>query len=212
MAGSQLGSSQVAVLSKDTCNTDGALCAPLALLGTAASVPKTCRSVLGAEGRCLPDCLSNLALQAARLPKDVCADHELCAPCFNSVTGDATGYCALGGDTGPHESPRVFASCCDSQTDAQAVCVPQSFVPAGVVMPRGSCDATSFCVPRAWASDPSAKPSYCTDSVRGRGVCVPQCVATALSALLTTSADCNSADQCYPCQLVGGLASGVCTE
>jgi hypothetical protein len=209
-AASELAPSRAALFSKDSCDVDGALCVPAALSGSAASAPKTCRSVLDAEGRCLPDCVSNLAQQAARLPKDVCAEHESCAPCFDPVTGEATGYCALGGDSGPRESPRVFANCCDVQTQAQALCVPQSFVPAGVVMPRGTCDATSFCVPRAWASDPSAKPSYCMDSVRGRGICVPQCVATALGPLLTTPADCSSTDECYPCQYVGGLASGVC--
>jgi hypothetical protein len=211
-AAAELAPNRAALFSKDSCDLDGALCVPAALSGDAASAPKTCRSVLDAEGRCLPDCISNLALQAARLPKDVCAEHEVCAACFDPVTGDATGYCALGGDSGPRESPRVFANCCDVQTDAQALCVPQSYVPAGVVMPRGTCDATSFCVPRAWASDPSAKPNYCTDDVRGRGICVPQCVATALGPLLTTSADCNPTAQCYPCQYVGGLASGVCAE
>jgi hypothetical protein len=92
------------------------------------------------------------------------------------------------------------------------VCVPPSLVPAGVVMPRGSCDAASLCVPRAWASDPHAKPHYCADGVRGRGVCMPQCVANAIGPLVTSTDDCSSTDQCYPCTYVGGLPSGVCTE
>ena len=211
LPGASLDSAQRVLLGKDTCGDAAALCAPNSLLDRA-FVPKTCVSVLQGEGRCLPDCLSNLASQTERLPRDVCAEHEVCAPCFDPVSGAATGSCALGADTGPLRLPRVFPGCCGSLLDKRGLCVPQSYVPKGVTMPQDECvDAATVCVPSELVRDPAAKPVPCTDDVRGAGICVPDCIASALGTLITAQASCNAGEQCYPCQLVGGISTGLCT-
>jgi hypothetical protein len=88
--------------------------------------------------------------------------------------------------------------------------VPQSYVPEGVVMPAADCSAELFCVPRELVSDPTARPAQCSADLRGPGLCVPQCIAEALGPLLTVQAGCNTGEQCYPCALFGGSATGAC--
>ena len=211
IASADVAADRRALYARDACQDAVALCQPRALQDTT-FLPRTCGSVLQAEGRCLPDCLATLAVQTERLPRDVCADHELCAPCFDPVTGTATGACALGADLGPRRLPRTFTTCCGSLGSARGLCVPQSYVPKGISVPQQECsDATLSCVPREWVSDPAAKPTQCTDDLRGSGVCVPQCIATAIGGLITSQFSCNAGDQCYPCQIIGGQATGLCT-
>jgi hypothetical protein len=201
---------QRAFLGRESCTDEAALCAPVEVLDNKSFVPKTCRSVLQSEGRCLPDCMSNLARQGARLPQDICDAHQLCSPCFDPATGNATGSCSLGADPGPRELPQVFGSCCNAADSAPALCVPQTYVPAGALMPPADCAAGLYCVPRALVNDPTAKPAACNAEVRGAGICLPQCIASALVPLVTVQANCNTNEKCYPCELIGGTATGVC--
>ena len=209
VSGSELSAEQRSFLGRETCADQAAVCAPVSVLDKT-FVPKTCRSVLQAEGRCLPACVSTLARQGARYPEDVCEAHEVCAPCFDPTTGAATGACSMGADPGPHELAQVFGSCCNMQGDAPALCVPQSYLPADTVMPQADCGANLFCVPRALVSDPAAKLAQCMDDVRGSGVCVSQCIAGALTPLITTQSTCTASEQCYPCAFIGGATTGVC--
>jgi hypothetical protein len=205
-----LSSDQRALLQRDSCMDERELCSPVALLDKQPFVPKTCHSVLNAEGRCLPDCVSNLASQAARLPRDVCDTHELCAPCFDPITGNATGSCSLGADPGPRESPQLFVSCCGEGKDGTALCVPQSYVPAGKTLPQASCAADLRCLPRSQVLDPNARLPTCTTEVRGPGVCVAQCIANAAGPIVTVQSTCAAGEVCYPCQLVDGTSTGAC--
>ena len=93
-----------------------------------------------------------------------------------------------------------------------ALCVPQSYLPAGTVMPQADCAANLYCVPRALVSDPTAKPAQCKDDVRGSGICLPECIAGALTPLLTVQSNCSQTEQCYPCAFIGGTATGVCAS
>lgn len=204
-----LSSDQRALLQRDSCQSERELCAPVALLDKQPFVPKTCHSVLNAEGRCLPDCMSTLAHQGERLPRDVCDTHELCAPCFDPITGNATGSCSLGADTGPRESPQLFASCCGAGKDPAALCVPQSYVPAGKTLPQASCPADLRCLPRSQVLDPSAKLPSCMTDVRGTGVCLAQCIADAVG-IVTVQASCAANEVCFPCTLVDGTSTNAC--
>ncbi len=100
---------------------NGRLCVPERLLRTGgAFVPPTCRSLGGAEGRCLSLCVPAVAEQAERLPQDLCDDDQRCAPCVEPTTGEATPACSLSCDTGPAEASVLFDGCCEGR----GTCVP----------------------------------------------------------------------------------------
>jgi hypothetical protein len=199
-------------LTQDTCTDESLLCVPKPLLTESSFVPKACRSTLQAEGRCLPECMTNVASQADRLPSDVCDVHERCAPCYDLVTGDATGACQLGADPGPTESPQVFRDCCGSGERARGLCVPSQYIPADTIMPQADCAAGLACMPRERLLAPSQAVQTCTDALRGLGVCLAQCIGQAISPILTVQASCTAGDVCFPCALVGGESTGVCTD
>ena len=177
-----LSEDQRSLLVADSCAGRSELCAPTAVLSAQGYVPKTCRSVLQGEGRCLADCMAGLAGQRDKLPRDTCDTHELCAPCFDPITGSATGSCRLGADPGPRELPHTFRGCCLDGTGApQGMCVPRSYIPAGAAATQADCGAELFCVPRQHIIDPNAKPVECSTDIRGPGICLPQCIADSLA-------------------------------
>ena len=208
---SSLRDEQRRLLVPDSCSAQTDVCAPTAVLSTQGFIPKTCRSVLQGEGRCLPDCVAGLAGQADKLPRDTCDTHELCAPCFDPITGTATGSCRLGADPGPRELPHLFRGCCLESTGSTAgLCVPRAYVPAGAAAPRADCGQELFCVPRQRIVDPNAKPTECSAEVRGRGICLSQCIADALALIVTVQSTCPAGNACFPCELVSGDSTGVC--
>ena len=64
---------------------------------------KECRSLIDAEGRCIPVLLPAVRSQVDRLPQADCAADERCAPCYDPLTGVATGACTAGCGPGPDE-------------------------------------------------------------------------------------------------------------
>ncbi|MDP6943855.1 MAG: DUF1587 domain-containing protein, partial [Myxococcota bacterium] len=63
-------------------------------------IPQPCTSVAskspgGVDGTCLPSCLPKVQNYAWFLSQDVCAADELCAPCIDPLTGEATGACGF---------------------------------------------------------------------------------------------------------------------
>ena len=204
---------QAAALGQLTCG-EGTLCAP-AELADATFTPKTCTSVGGAEGRCLSTCVALVGDQAELLPRDDCAEGELCAPCTDPRTGELTGACSVNGDA-PTEEPVVFDSeCCDGT----GLCVPTEAVPAefASLVPEDTC-ATSegagwVCAPKLKLEDLDNAFQQCTPLVLGlppadpneKGACVPQCIADAqiatnpLTALGLAQSDCPMGWVCAPC-------------
>ena len=64
-------------------------------------VPQACTSVGGVEGACASTCLTEVAQNAALLPKDICGQGEVCVPCVSPLDGQETGVCGViscGGD------------------------------------------------------------------------------------------------------------------
>ena len=106
----------------DACDADS-LCVPDYFIETTGLfIPPTCESVGGTEGRCLNRCIPEVAEQADLLPTDICADHEVCVPCYDPLTAEPTGSCELSCDPGPVEPPGTLPKCCGGN----GTCVPPS--------------------------------------------------------------------------------------
>lgn len=200
-------------LAADTCGVAN-LCVPTAFAEDPDSVPPTCTvSSIGAEGRCLPACLPDVAPHVNSLSEDGCAASNLCVPCYDPVDGTATGACSLNTDH-PTEPPTQFASCCSGG----GRCVPASDVPAADLSHFGADTCPSVgatvCVPTAFVTDPKTVPEPCTVSANGAvGRCLPSCLPGVQSSKAYLKADgCPDSYLCSPCaDPVTGEATGACS-
>lgn len=202
-------------LGADRCGSS-LLCVPSALAGNPNYVPATCRATGNVEGRCLPACLPAFGGQASAFERGTCAADELCAPCYDPRTGEATPACHLGADPGPIEPARLFASCCGGR----AKCVPASYasrLASGADRQRlgsGSCaDASDTCVPTAWMD---AKPKSVSCEAPGglEGRCLLDCIPDVMKqAGQLSRASCSSGEFCVPCfNPLTAENTGVCTQ
>jgi hypothetical protein len=205
---------------------DQSYCIPDDYIATTGKfLPKTCKSLEGAEGRCISKCIPQVNVQLTTLPKDVCADTELCAPCFNPIDGSDTHACNEGCDTGPvNKTPVKFDTC----GGGLGVCVPPSLVkdptqlaalkavddPTGA--PGKGCtkkDAAGdsyLCAPTLKAKDQSAPFPVCTPTTIGAllalknmagqaGGCVPNYIVPSGSQSLVAQDTCATGEKCAPC-------------
>jgi len=205
-----------AELDSDVC-TDGLLCAPTALTDPGYR-PPTCRSVAGAEGRCLPTCLPHVAEQADFLPRDSCGDGELCAACYDPRTGEETGACTQNGDS-PAEPPTELTRCCEHHHDYHGRCVPRELVPAERRdhLHENECHSEGdglLCVPDVFLADPDYRPPPCrTEGLIGGGqpgACLPACVIGP-AALFLSQSSCAEWEKCAPCtDPLSGEDTGAC--
>jgi hypothetical protein len=200
---------QLDSLGQDSCDT-GNLCAPKVFAGPGLRAT-TCASIDGAEGRCLPTCVPLVADQADRLPTDVCVNGDLCAPCYDPITGDDTTACSQNGDQ-PVDPPYTFPSCCSNN----GVCVPTSLVPADQQSMLGTDTCTGadvLCAPTK-LTDPTAKPKVCHSfGVQNReGRCIADCVPqVADMADQLRQEDCDAGELCAPCfDPRTGESTGAC--
>jgi hypothetical protein len=179
-------------------------------------IPPTCTSIAGAEGRCLSECLPQLAAQGDFLPVDVCAEFQRCAPCYDPVTGEETGACTLSCDPGPVGQPVTLPDCCGGL----GTCVPGSLVPPAQVpfLPQDSCpqDANMFlCAPDVFVIDPNYVPETCETEipiVGGEpGVCLPQCLLDGIQGQVLGQSSCDDNWKCIPCEdPFSGDPTGAC--
>jgi hypothetical protein len=204
---------------------DGSLCTPDDYIATQGKfLVKKCASLLGAEGRCISKCVPQVAKQLTTLPKDVCADNELCAPCWNPIDGTDTKACSQGCDTGAPAAKTVFTSC----GAGLGVCVPPSLVSdptqlaalKAVDDPTGkpgtgctqtdSSGASYLCAPTLKAADQSAQFTQCTPTSIGAllalknmagqaGGCVPKYIVPSGSQSLVNQDTCPTGWVCAPC-------------
>ncbi|HKU37093.1 MAG TPA: hypothetical protein VJR89_03070 [Polyangiales bacterium] len=191
----------------DTCSTSRELCvAPQAALSDAAYKPATCRDeLLNTEGRCLPTCLPTVAARSRQLRRAQCASGELCVPCFDPISGEATGACTGPNDTGPSSTPATFEPCCSSGGRAAGLCVPSALLPEGApALPRDTCTkADRVCAPRILLGS-DERPASCATLLSGPGVCLDACFLGSQSALLTVST-CEAQERCVPCSAAGAV-------
>jgi hypothetical protein len=197
------------------------------------SVPKSCTSIAGAEGRCLSTCLPAIAAQAELLPTSVCAANEKCAPCYNPTASDPnapTGACSLGCDK-PAKPPTII-SCpwngpavvdpsqlplCDDSC-AGAHCLPSSVVPpaeAGMLATCGSGATAGYCAPDSIiVGGGESVPASCTPfSGQGEGRCLSTCIPQIASqASQLQKVSCGNNELCAPCaDPFSGASTGACT-
>lgn len=192
------------------CN-DQYKCVPEALANTGGRVLlTTCKSINGAEGRCLSSCVPSVAVQATLLPKDVCQGTDLCAPCFDPRTGEDTGACEQGCDTGPKEPPKPFIKCCSDR----GLCVPPALAgDQAKNLNKEACAEDTLCAPKELA-DPTFKAKTCDSLDGAEGRCISTCVGGAVAKqkdrLPTTG--CGTEEVCAPCyDPVTGEDTGACT-
>jgi hypothetical protein len=166
--------------------------------------PKTCASVAGAEGRCLPSSLPQIAAQKDFLPKDVCGAVELCAPCFDPSTGKATGACSTVACDAPTKPAVVFKDCCKMHGTTHGKCVPRTAVPASEqsMLSKDSCASAELCAPSE-SLDPAYKPAACAADgfLIGNytGVCLSDCVDLGIDAIALDQGNCKQDQTCVPC-------------
>jgi hypothetical protein len=208
---SSVPAEQVELLGEDSCDS-GMLCAPMPLV-TQSYVADSCESIAGAEGRCLPACLPSVASQADRLPRADCAQGELCAPCFDPITGENTGACNLEGDE-PEDDPVSFPTCCDDgMGEDLGTCVPTALVPAeqASLLGQDSCAAENLCAPTPIAAG-TYQPQACESWGGAEGRCLPACLpAIAAQAQQLTQDSCDQGELCAPCfDPLSGESTGSC--
>jgi hypothetical protein len=208
----------------------GGFCVPDPLISTGGKfVPKSCTSIAGAEGRCLSTCLPPIAAEAAQLPKDVCADGEKCAPCFNPTAQDPTaptGACTLSCDapqkppvvlmcpwTGPPiVDPTTFPSC--SPSCGGAHCVPAAMVPPAQQGLLATCPG-GFCAPDPIISTAgNYKPPTCSafNGTPAEGRCMSTCIPSVeAQASELHQHTCANGTLCAPCyDPFTGADTGAC--
>lgn len=197
---------QRSALGPDSC-ASARSCVPQKLIDGVA--PAHCSSVAGAEGRCLPSCLPLIRARLDKLPKSVCADNERCAPCFDILTGEATGACSLPGDVGPTRPAKAASTCCDGA----GVCLPSDVVTEDEAgdLPRDTCADAELCVPRAAAA--GVGPASCPAVQGFEGRCLPECLpVVAAQGERVSPSSCGAAERCVPCfDPISAEATGACS-
>jgi hypothetical protein len=211
---SALSSEQASNFDARDCNDSEQLCVPMPFLDSEFKPAMCTVAALGAEGRCLPRCLPSIEAQAQRLAQDGCPRDQLCAPCFDPLTGEPTGACAFPGDPGPSASATVLGECCGDL----GRCTPRVWVPEAQqpLFDRGGCDSDfdALCVaPDEALTDASFVPESCTDTrTRAEGRCLPSCLPqVAERASVLTRAQCATEHLCVPCfDPISGDSTGAC--
>jgi hypothetical protein len=203
-----LAADQARNLNNDTCS-EGLLCAPKELADPT-FMAKSCDSIDGAEGRCISTCVGGaVAKQKDRLPTAGCGQDEVCAPCYDPITGEDTGACTVNGDL-PKKPKQVFQACCGMSGGTRVgVCVPPALAgsQAGILR-QETCPSGKLCAPIKKAEDPKFQFPMC-NSLLGRGACVNSCIPDQTQAAILSRAGCGMAELCAPCDLLGS-PTGAC--
>jgi hypothetical protein len=179
----------------------GGFCAPDPVIKAAGNyVPKSCTPFDGApaEGRCLSECIPLVAQKSSQLQQDVCDAGDLCVPCYDPFTGDATGACTTACDH-PTEPPYTFPGCCSGG----GTCVPQAQVPAGQAsnLSGAGCPSQFLCVPDEYLPDSTVPIGSCSTLLFGYGTCVSLCVNLPAGAGIFGQRSCPDNHTCVPCSL-----------
>jgi hypothetical protein len=186
-------------------DTDTDAGTPLAFAACRVSFPGSPANFPDYEGRCLPTCFAKGNPIAARLGQSSCSAGELCAPCFDPLTGQSTGSCELQGDAPSEPAPVAFGEC----ADGLGYCVPAfaAGMQAGQLT-QLTCGSGELCGPKNKVADPNACFARCDTGSFGPGACVPGFLASVGAGILAR-ADCQEGEVCGPCELFG-TRTGVC--
>lgn len=201
---SEVEAEQRQSLARDGCES-AQLCVPQQVIDR--SAPAACSSISDVEGRCLPDCLSLVAAEEGRLPRASCGEHERCAPCFDPLSGEATGACNLPGDSGPREDAHTFQVCCGGKGH----CLPSEFVPETQRegLAQDDCQAAQLCAPQTSTSGAAAKSCSSVSGAEGR--CLPSCLPLVAAQPGLPRSFCEEQERCAPCfDPFTGADTGAC--
>jgi hypothetical protein len=225
---------QLNCLDEGTCRAgQGLLCTPEVLTTVEPYLPEYCRSIGGAEGRCLPACLPDITSQPVVLPQDICPDHFVCGPYYDPTNGEVAGTCELPADPGPTEEPLLFDKCCRVAGRNHGTCVPDEALPEQYrgLLPRVNCRSSAdVCVPDTLMPDPEIHAPSCMAVVNinvggylpipvdagpvtfeTQGGCVPECLLSDnVNAIATRTEDCEPGEKCVVCEILNGIVPGSC--
>ncbi len=173
-----------------------------------------CTSVLGLEGRCISGCIPQVAESAAYLEQGSCDAYELCAPCFDPLSGEPTGLCTLTCDAGPVDpAPAPAPTCCSHD---EGTCVPGELVPPdqqGALAQDKCPEAGQLCVPSEML-DPLFTATPCEPDILLQmlgiddGACLPECVDGVKNI---GAGSCPAGYKCAPCEALG-QSTGACGD
>lgn len=196
-----------------TCS--GGLCAPEKSIAAGGQyLPKTCKSLANAEGRCLNVNIPEVDKQKASLPQDVCDSNERCTPCFSPLDGKETGACKTVSCDAPKQPATKFKDCCIDKKSGvgRGKCVPKATVPAERQSKLDDEDencaqGVELCAPNE-NLDPSFQAPPCTadNFFQGQysGVCISDCIKLSFIENLGTSrGNCQKGFTCAPCERNG---------
>jgi hypothetical protein len=219
---------QQSQLAPCTTGSSEGFCTPDFFIETGGNfIPPTCVSVAGAEGRCLSECLPQVADQAVVLPRSSCAEGEKCVPCFDPQTQEETGACNVSCDPGAME-PAVMIECpwegppvidpaglpdCDPAC-AGAHCLPAAYVPVDQQALLATCPG-GFCTPDPLiAGGGESVPASCASVAGAEGRCLSACLPDIAAQPLLPQSTCASGERCAPCYDPTAadptLATGAC--
>lgn len=195
-----LSSDELEFLSHSDCGED--VCVPEPWLkGDAQAL--VCHVDGGGEGRCLSACLSSIAKQADMLARASCPEGQLCAPCFDPLTGEDTRACRIRADA-PTEPPFKFGACCEDY----GRCIPQAIVLRSIASEDAArlasldCDPAqpSLCVPSGWLAEMPAPAAHCRTASMAEGRCLSTCLPEiARQAAKLERGECQASELCVPC-------------
>jgi len=178
----------------------GGYCVPDPIIETAGNnLPTTCTAFpnTNAEGRCLSDCLPQVAAQLSSLQQDICASGEHCVPCYDPFTGMPTGACSSSPCDAPANAPYTFPTCCPFNNMDQGTCVPTAMVPQAQQgdLLQLTCPSNLLCVPNEYLPNSTIPIPSCS-SFLGTGACVSECTNLPLSF---PQGSCPGNHVCVPC-------------
>jgi hypothetical protein len=189
----------------------GGLCAPEKSIAAGGQyLPKTCKSVASAEGRCLNVNIPAVEAQQSSLPQGECDANERCTPCFSPLDGKATGACSSVSCDAPKQAAVTFKGCCTQGGAPRGKCVPAGAVPEAqqskLDAQDPNCQPGELCAPNE-SLNRTAPPMKCQgSSILGdyTGVCISDCVKLGfIERLGTDVGTCNSGFFCAPCTTLG---------
>jgi hypothetical protein len=169
--------------------------------------PTSCETV-GLEGRCLPEFVipEEQKDKLDSLPNDpICEDSELCAPCYDPLTGEDTGACSSTACDAPAGGQSTFASCVQNR----GKCIPDTVIAAQGKdtdnLAQRDCPAESYCVPNRLVAQP---PVYqlCNGN---KGTCLDVTVLDVPLSGTFSQSTCPAVERCVPCQGPFGGATGA---
>lgn len=170
-----LSEDQTAMLDEESCERDKDLvCVPSIFTGSDGYQPQPCVSLNREEGRCLPNCIPEIAEYPIDLPQDVCPEDFVCAPCYDPTTLQVTDACTVEGDL-PNRTPMGYDTCCYGLGS----CVPMRLVPEEqrLCVDEDVCtpNADLLCVPNEAIDFGNYTPDFCTSIFDSDGYCAPKC-------------------------------------